>query len=198
MGRRGRPGTGFGAGPAMRGGRRAAGQRLGPVARQKLQEAHQLEQAGQLAEAATRFDAMGGIARDRGLRRMSTFLFARAAQCHAKVGDRDAFVASTENALADARMQGDPSHSARTFGALLDALEGTPFADARADFEAAIRNAVGVAPAAPGEQGVVNRSQARGLPTECDSCGAPVQPALVKVTDDGHADCPYCGSILTA
>jgi hypothetical protein len=188
---------GFGAGPAMRGGRRAGGQRLGPVARQMLQEAHQLKESGKLAEAAAKFDSMGAIARERGLRRMSAHLYAQAAQCHAKLGDRQALVASTENAIADARMEGDASHSARTFGELLGSLDGTAFAGAKGDFEGAIRNAIGVAPSAGGP-GSVNRSQTRHLPTECDSCGAPVSASLVKITEDGHADCPYCGSVLTA
>jgi hypothetical protein len=198
MGRRGRPGMGLNAGPAMRGGRRQAGQRLGPGARQQLQEAHQLKQSGRFAEAAAKFDTMGGIARERGMSRMSAWLFAQAAQCHAKAGDRRALVSSTENAISDARLEGDARHSARTFGELVGSLDGTPFAGAKGDIEGAIRNALGVAPSVGGEPVAVNRSQSRGLPTECDGCGAPVSASLVKFTEDGHADCPYCGSVLTA
>lgn len=198
MGRRGRPMMGLGQGPTVRGGRRAMGQRLGPNARAQLLEAHQLKQAGRFAEAAARFDQMGAIARERARPRMSAYLFAQAAQCHARAGNQQALIASTQNAVADAKLEGDADHSARTFGELVGSLQGTAFAGAKPQIESAIRDALGVAPAAPAAPAAANRSQQRSLPGECEACGAPVSATLVKFTAEGHADCPYCGSILTA
>ena len=197
MGRRGRPMTGFGQGPMMRGGRRATGQRLGPNVRAQLMEAHELKRSGRFAEAAARFDQMAAIARERDRRRMSAYLFAQAAQWHARAGSQQALIASTQNAIQDAKLEGDPDHSARTFGELLGSLQGTAFAAAKPQLETAIRDALGVAPVASAPA-VANRSQQRSLPGECEACGAPVSAGLVKFTAEGHADCPYCGSILTA
>jgi hypothetical protein len=189
---------GMGAGPMLRGGRRAGAQRIGPVARQRLMEAHELKASGQFAAAATRFDELAAIARERGMPRMATTLAAQAAQCHAKAGNQQGLLASAEAAIGAAQVDGDQQHSARTFGELLGSLDGTAFAGAKDQFDGAIRTALGVTPttAAPAV-GEVNRNQRRTLPAECDNCGAPVESASVKFNDDGNADCPFCGSILT-
>jgi hypothetical protein len=162
-------------------------------------EAHQLKRSGQYAEAAARFSEMAGIARERGMPRMAATLAAQAAQCHARAGNQQGLIASTEAAIADAKLEGDPQHAARTFGELLGSLDGTTFAGAKGQLDGAIRNAIGVAPVVPAAATAdVNRTLRRQLPAECDSCGAPVSSAEVKFNDDGNADCPYCGSILTA
>jgi hypothetical protein len=176
-----------------------AGQRIGPGARARLMEAHQLKRNGQFAEAAARFTEMAGIARERGMPRMASTLAAQAAQCHARAGNQQGLIAATEAAIADAKVEGDSHHASRTFGELLGSLDGTSFAGAKGDMDGAIRAALGVAPAvASGPTADVNRSMRRQLPGECDACGAPVSAAEVKFPEDGHADCPYCGSILTA
>jgi hypothetical protein len=204
MGRRGRPNMGLGAGPMMRGGRRAGGQKLGEGARARLLEAHQLKKAGRFAEAAAKFSEMAAMARERDKPRMASYLGAQAAQCHAQAGDQQGLVQATELALSDARTEADPEHSSRTFGELLSSLSGTAFAGAAPQFDSAIRTALGVAPHTPTAAAVTpnrtapNRTQQRHLPTECGSCGAPVSATEVKFNESGHADCPYCGCILTA
>jgi hypothetical protein len=199
MGRRGRPNMGFSAGPMTRGGRRPVGQKFGPKAQARLQEAHALKQSGRFAEAAAQFSEMAAIARERDRPRMASYLSAQAAQCHAKAGDQQGLVQATELALADARTEADPDHSSRTFGELLSSLQGTAFAAAAPQLDTAIRNALGVAPHAPAAAPAVpNRTMQRQLPSECSACGGPVSAAEVKFTESGHADCPYCGSILTA
>jgi hypothetical protein len=199
MGRRGRPGMGLGAGPMMRGGRRPVGQRVGPGARARLLEAHELKRQGKFADAAARFTEMAAMARERGMPRMASTLSAQAAQCHAQAGNQQGLIASTEAAIGDAKVEGDAEHSSRTFGELLGSLSGTQFGAAAPQFEGAIRNALGVAPAMNAGAGAdVNRTMRRQIPAECEGCGAPVSSADVKFNDTGHADCPYCGSILTA
>jgi hypothetical protein len=200
MGRRGRPGMGLGTGPAMRGGRRPGGQRIGPGARARLLEAHELKRSGKFAEAAAKFTEMAAMARERGMPRMAATLSAKAAQCHARAGNQQGLISSTEAAIADAKLDADPEHSSRTFGELLGSLQGTTFGAAAPQIEGAIRNALGVAPtvASAAATGDVNRSMRRQIPAECDACGAPVSSADVKFNETGHADCPYCGSVLTA
>ena len=215
MGRRGRPGMGLGAGPQMRGGRRPGGQKVGSGARQRLLEAHELKNSGRFAEAAVKFTELATMARERGMTRMAATLSAKAAQCHAQSGNQQGLISNTELALGDAKMEGDADHSSRTFGELLGSLVGTPFGGAVPQLEGAIRNALGVVPKVPvrpaGSVGIadalgagaalasdVNRTMRRQIPAECGSCGAPVMAADVKFNDAGHADCPYCGCILTA
>ncbi|MEZ4241741.1 MAG: hypothetical protein R3F59_37455 [Myxococcota bacterium] len=200
MGRRGRPGMGMRTGPALRGGRRQQRGGLGEKAREQLQQARALAEAGKFAEAAASYDRMAGIARERDMPRMASTLSAKAAQNHAKAGDRQGLVASTEAAIGDAKQEGDAGHAARTFGDLVGSLGGTSFASAAPDIEGAIRQALGVSPAAAPtpEASGLGRSQRRNLPTACDACGAPVSAGDLRFDERGDADCPYCGSILTA
>lgn len=198
MGRRGRPGMGFGTGPLVRGGRRGGGG-LGVRAREQLAAARALAEGGQFAEAAAAYSRMAGIARERGMPRMAATLGARAARCHARAGDRQGLISSLEAAIGDAKVEGDADYSARTFGDLLTGLKDTQFAGATADMEGAIRQALGVSPATPpAEAQALGRSVRRHLPSECDGCGAPVSSAELRFNERGDADCPYCGSILTA
>jgi hypothetical protein len=199
MGRRGRPGRGLGAGPVVRGGRRGGGG-LGPRAREQLASARALAQSGQHAEAAAAYTRMAGIARERGMPRMAATLSARAAESHARAGDRQGLVAATEAAIGDAKIEADADHASRTFGDLLSSLKETEFAGAAPEMEGAIRQALGVAPTPPPAEGTpaVSRSVRRHLPTACDACGAPVSSAELRFNDRGDADCPYCGSILTS
>ncbi|MEQ1503350.1 MAG: hypothetical protein ABMB14_14020, partial [Myxococcota bacterium] len=185
-------------GPAVRGGRRA-GEKLGPQVRARLMEAHQLKQSGQYALAAAKFTEMAQIARERGRSRIATTLWAQAAQCHAKAGNQQGLTEATQSAIAEAQLEADTDHSSRAFGELLGSLQGTAFAGATPQLEGAIRTAIGVAPvASTAPVGEVNRSLRRNLPSECEGCGAPVSSAEVKFNASGNADCPYCGSILTA
>lgn len=194
----------------MRGGRRPGGQKVGPGARARLLEAHQLMTAGSFAEAATKFTEMAAMARERGMTRMAATLSAKAAQCHARAGNQQGLISNTELALGDAKMEGDADHSSRTFGELLGSLAGTAFSGGVPQLEGAIRNALGVAPKIPTRTGApvaadgvaaladVNRTMRRQIPVDCGACGAPVMANDVKFNDAGHADCPYCGCILTA
>lgn len=197
MGRRGRPSAGMGSGPMVRGGRRTSAQKLGAGTRAKLQEAHQFKAGGQSAEAAARFDEVAGVASDRGFPRMASYLAAQAAQCHAKAGNQQGFLAATEKAIAEGKLEADSDHAARTFGELLAGLQDTGFAAAVPELEGAIRQALGVAPHPPGTA-QPNRSRQRHLPSECEACGGKVSAELVKYNEIGQADCPYCSSILTA
>ena len=201
MGRRGRPGRGMGAGPAMRGGRRRGGKGgLGEKARALLKEAREHAERGEHAEAAALFSRMAGVARERGMPRMASTLAVRAAQCQAKIGDREGLIASTEAAIGDAKREGDSGHAARNFGDLLSSLQGTAFASASPEIEGAIRSALGVSPdTGDGNANVdVNRSMRRHMPSECDACGAPVSSEGLRFNESGHADCPLCGTVLTS
>lgn len=197
MGRRGRPGTGFGTGPMVRGGRRVQEQKLGPKARTLLLEAHQHRRNNQFTEAASELSAVAAIARERAMVRMASFLSAQAAICCAKAGDQQGLIAATELAITDAKIEGDADYSSRTFGALLASLEGTPFSNVAVDLDKAIRTALGTVPQAQ-IKAAPNRSMQRHLPTECASCGATFTAGDVSFHDTGRADCPSCGSVLDA
>ena len=198
MGRRGRPGAGFGAGPMVRGGRRSAAV-LGDRAREQIAEAHQLAASGQWAEAAPALSRLAGIARERGLSRMAATLGARAAQGYARTGDRDAFLAATEAAIGDAKVEGDADHGSRTFGELLAAVSDTTFSGLVPDLEGAIRQALGATPTRPSaEAPTMGRSVRRHLPASCEACGSDVEGATLRFNERGDADCPTCGSVLTS
>jgi hypothetical protein len=201
MSRRGRPSAGLAGGPALRGGRRIAEQKIGPGARARVMDAHRLGRDGQHREAAAAFADVARITRERHLSRMATHLGAQAARYSAKAGDKDGFVQHAEQAIADARTEGDAAFSARTFGTLVASLADTPFAAGASSFAEAVHQAVGVAPAvaivdAPTAE--ASRSWRRHLPSECLACGGTVGSSEVVFNRDGTADCVYCGSLLTA
>lgn len=180
-----------------RGGRRAAGNRLGDVARQRLQEAKEHYREGRYAEAAALFERMASVARERGMPRVATHLGARAAASHAQLGQAEAFDQWLEHAVVDAKQDGDPDRSARTFGQLLQVIEGTPLADRADAVRDTVRSQVGVTPRVPeSDDTPINRSVRRHLPAKCGSCGAPVDANEVMFNDDGSVDCPTCGGLV--
>lgn len=200
MGRRGRPPMGFAGGPAVRGGKRIQEQKFGPGARAMVADAHALAGEGRLPEATSAFAKVAGIARERGLHRMATFLGLQAALCAAKAGDQDGFVQNAEHAIGTAKLEGDAGFSARVFGSLVVALAETPFAAGSASFADAVTEAVGVRPSvaiAEAATAEASRSWRRHLPDACDGCGGAVSGADIVFTEDGTADCTWCGSVLT-
>lgn len=201
MGRRGRPPMGFAGGPAVRGGKRIQEQKFGPGARAMVMEAHTQAADGRHAEATAAFAKVAGIARERGLYRMATFLGLQAALAAAKGGDQAGFVAHAEDAIGAAKLEGDAGFSSRAFGALVAALPETPFAAGAASFADAVTEAVGVRPSAAiadATTAEASRAWRRHLPDACDACGGSVSAADIVFTEDGTADCTWCGSVLTA
>ena len=189
----------LGTGPLRRGGRRAGSDRLGDVARQRLMEARNHFQDGAHAEALPLFERMAGVARERSMPRVATHLSARAAACHAHLGQTDGFNEWLEHAIADARQDSDPDRSARTFGALLEVLRASPLAERASDVESTVRRQLGVVPkvrAADAETNV-NRNMRRHLPQKCAACGAPLDVEDVHFNEDGSVDCDTCGAIVT-
>ncbi len=181
----------------QRGGRRNAGNRLGEAARQRLMEAHELYKGGQYGEAASKFEEMAGVARDRGMSQAASHLSAKAAAAHAQLGDASAMQGALDLAISDARQATDKDRSARTFGTLMGVIRESSLAGSADEIEASVRQQLGVAPRTQGPAPAVNRSMRRQLPQRCASCGAPVSGAEVRFNEDGSADCNFCGSILT-
>ena len=72
--------------------------------------------------------------------------------------------------------------------------------DADADaLEAAVKEALGVTrlPSPdPANAPTVNRAMRRSLPKACGTCGAPVEAAKVSFSEEGAADCRFCGTVL--
>lgn len=191
MGFRGR--GGFGQGPLVRGGRRSAVERLSPQTREALVAAHQAVAQGRWADAAAAFDRLGAVADQRQLPRIAAFLYARAATAHARAGARDPMLASAENGLRNAVAARDAGHSARIFGAYLAALKETDLAAGEPAIREAVRKALGMAPRDPSHQ-APTRDQLRNLPAACEVCGTALDGTALHVTEDGHADCPTCGT----
>ncbi len=196
MGFRGRSGAVFGAGPEVRGGRRVAAQRLSQQTREALGAADAAGAEGRWAEAAALLHKQGLVARQRQLPGIAAWLFARAAGAHARAGDRAAMIASAEEGLKDAALEGNHARSARAFGALEAALAESPFADAAPAIHEAVRAALGVAPKVPGPGRELNRNQLRGLVSSCEVCGAAARAEALRSTEEGHVDCPTCGTSL--
>lgn len=187
----------MGTGPVRRGGRRKAEHRLGDVARQRIQEAHAHLAADEAVEAAEKFARMGRVADEREMPRVAAHLGAHAALAHAMNGDREAFAAALDEAVAAAKKDADKDRSSRLFGRILARLEGTELADLADDTRADLRNRLGVTPKAPTADPSVNRKMRRHLGKRCATCGAEVTEFAIASNDDGSVDCERCGSLLT-
>jgi hypothetical protein len=185
------------SGPLVRGGRREAGIKMGDKARERLRAAHAQAKAGDHAGAAAELRELAGIARKRGLHRIAVHLGTRSAAQAAKAGDRDAVVAATADAIADAKLDGDKPRSARAFGRVLKALRAGDHEEAAERVAAKVRSELGVAAKAPSGDGPpVNRAMRRHLPKTCPTCGDKVGADSVDFNDDGSVDCGTCGGVL--
>lgn len=181
-----------------RGGRRRASNRLGDVARQRLKEARGHYREGRYGEAAALFERMAGVARERDMPRVAVHLGARAAACHAQLGDAAAFETWLGHAISDAQHEGDRDRAARTFGRLVQALKESPLSEQASDVVQTVRSQLGVVPRAPElSTAPVNRSVRRHLPQKCANCGAPVNADDVEFNEDGSVDCETCGGLVS-
>jgi hypothetical protein len=180
----------------VRGGRRVAAQRLSLQAREALSEADKASAEGRWAEAGALLHRQGLVARQRQLPAIAAWLFVRAAVAHVRAGDRLAMVASAEEGLKDAAVEGNHGRSARAFGALEAAVGECTFADAAQALHDAVRVALGVAPKVPGPGRELNRNQVRGLPAACEVCETATVAAALRSTEEGHVVCPTCGTPL--
>lgn len=170
---------------------------MGEKARERLRDAHQRASEGDHAGASAELVELAGIARKRGLHRIAVHLGTRAAAQAVKAGDAESMKAITEDAIADAKLDGDKPRSARAFGRILAALKAGDHGDALEHTAQRVRTELGVAAKEPtGDGPPVNRAMRRHLPKACPTCGTQVTAEGVEFNDDGSVDCTVCGGVL--
>jgi len=187
---------GMRSGPNVRGGRREAGTRLGDRARERLRGAHDLATSGDHEAAAAELSTLAGIARKRGLHRIAVHLGTRAAAQHVRAGDLAAMNAAADQAIDDAKADGDQPRSARAFGRVVQLLASGDHEEAAEALSSRVREGLGVAAKPPGDGPTVNRAMRRSLPKKCPTCETRVRAESVDFNDDGSADCGVCGAVL--
>lgn len=197
MGRRGRGMTaGLRPGPLTAGGRRREG--LGTHAREQLAAARELAGRGEHVDAADRFTQLAERLGERGEHGVAMHLHFEAAACLVDAGRADdavqAGLAGATQGLAGMRRQ----KTARKLGALATALREAGHGDQAGSLATEAKERFGVSLPEEVERPTINRSMRRSLPNTCPSCGLPIDPETLELSDEALVDCGACGSPVTA
>ena len=197
--RRGRPGMRrMNAGPRRAGGGRKAN-RLSGAMGERLEAAHRARKEERFSDAATEFAHVASRANEHGMHPMAVHTALLAVRCWVRTGDREAALAEAVKATRYAAPIKDGTRTSRRFGVVIAKLRANGH-DADADaLEAAVKEALGVTrlPSPdPANAPTANRAMRRSLPKACGTCGAPVEAAKVSFSEEGAADCRFCGTVL--
>lgn len=198
MGSRGRGmAGGLRPGPTTMGGQRREG--LGAHARLQLTEAWDRVAAGDDTQAAGAFEQLALRASERGDHVMALHLAVEGARALLRAGQFEPAVEAARTAAAFGAAARRPQKSARALARVVHELRaaGRDEDAATVDGEARARLGLGALPAGEALQApTVNRAMRRALPKRCATCGLGTD--RLERSDDGIADCGWCGSTLTA
>lgn len=168
---------------------------LGDRAREAIHEAASMASTDP-AGAAERFLEFAGVADERGMAQVATFLALRACDTHTAAGDGAAAVAAGRVAVGFAEGMAEKKRVGRFFVRSLKRLEAVD-KDGSSELAEFARKQLGLKKLpTPGERLSPNRAQRRSLPKSCSSCGLQVDGAAIEFEDDGTVDCPQCGADL--
>ena len=149
----------------------------------------QLFEEGKFDKAADAFDDLAQEAEEKGRLVQAAHLTARAARCYLQLDDVDAAYERGKKALDLFKQAERPAAARRVGERMAKALKDR---GRQAEAEALERELKELpVPSRPGER--------RGtLPGKCHQCGGPVRESEADWVGPSSAECPYCGSILTA
>ena len=168
---------------------------------QRLKQAHEARKDERFGEAAADFAHIAMRANEHGKHQMALHTAVLAARCLVRSGDRDAAVEQAIKAAGYAAPLKDGARTSKRFGKLVAKLREKGHTEDADAIEAAVKQALGVTKLQSPEKGeapTVNRAMRRGLPKACGTCGAPVESGKVVFSEDGAADCRFCGTVLMA
>lgn len=161
-----------------------------------LRRAHRLLENGRHGEAAVIFERLAYGARDLGMERRAPNLFVQGALAFYLAGDPQAGKKMLGDGLGMLSQAGRRERLVRLGSRAVAELEGAGFhEDARAA-QARLDEAL-AAIGAEGETGEPPTGHTGRLPAVCPGCGAIVHADEVDWVDEIHAECAYCGRMLT-
>jgi len=142
------------------------------------------------------FEALAQGAEDRGVLDRAGDLRTRVAQCYLKLEDIDRADEEARRALRLYLQARRPQKVRRLLPKVIAALEKHgkhQEAQELRDKAEQLLGTAGTGPGRPGWQGP------RGtLPGKCPNCAGPIRPDEVNWLARTSAECPYCGSVVTA
>jgi tetratricopeptide (TPR) repeat protein len=151
--------------------------------------------AGDLEQAAGRFDDLAREAENRGRPGAAGELYLRAARCYVELDQLDQADDRAEKAIHLLIQARRPARVRQVLPRVLAALER----NGRHDDAERLRREVGEAfQDADLVPGAAQARRAAQLPAKCPSCGGPVKPTEVAWAGPASAECPYCGGIIKA
>ncbi len=173
---------------------------IGEAGRLQLIRANQLNEAGEYTQAAEIFEKVAQRMENRLRPNRAAFLFLQAGHAHLEAKEIEAAMELTRRALALLAQYQHWRPYIQGGNMMIQELNRHGYTKQAEEIQALVdQNRP-----AQAEQAVASRisqglaSSARHLPGKCPSCGAPMRSDMAEWIDDSSAECPYCGSVITA
>jgi len=169
-------------------------------ARRRLNRARELFDGGDYAAAATIFEELARGAERRGMLDRAGDLLMRVAQCYLKLNNIERADEQAKHALRLFLRAGRTRKVRRLLPKAIATLEKHGRHAEAKDLREKAEQLLGPAPV-EGGAGIGRRGMMRPggtLPGKCPSCGGPIKPNEVNWVGRGSAECPYCGSVVSA
>lgn len=161
-------------------------------ARQKLVRARELFDRGDFAAAAPIFEELAQAAERRGMLDRAGDLRLELARCHIKLDSMESADQEGLHALQLFLRARRPLKVRRLLPRMVAMLEQHGRHEEAKELREKAEQLLGPKVARPA-------MAARGaLPGKCPNCGGPIKPDEVHWVGRGSAECPYCGSVVSA
>jgi thioredoxin-like negative regulator of GroEL/DNA-directed RNA polymerase subunit RPC12/RpoP len=169
-----------------------------PAPRRRLGRAQELLRRGNFVEAAQVFEKLAQEAEDRGMLDRAGDSRLQAARCYLELNNTERADQEGLHALRLFLRARRPRKVRRLLPKMVAALEkhgrhkeAEELRKRAEELLGSLRARVGAGPGpGPARHGT--------LPGKCPACGAPVKPNEANWVGQDSAECPYCGSVITA
>lgn len=170
----------------------------GAPARVELARARELFQQGDFGAAAPVFEQLARGAEQRGMLDAAGDLRLQLARCYLELSKPDLADDEARHALGLFLRARRPMKVRRLLPKVIAALEQHGRHAEAQELQAKAEQLLGPMPAGAGPTGLGRAGTPAALPGQCSNCGAPLKPSEVNWIGSRSAECPYCGSVVSA
>ncbi len=170
--------------------------RIGP--RRKLGRAKELLNGGKFDEAARIFENLAQEAQGRGMLDRAGDLRLQAARCYIQLNNIERADQEGMRALRLFLRARRPRKVRRLLPKMVAALEKHGKHKEAQELREKAEQLLGPLPARAGAGPGAGPGPRGKLPGKCPNCGGPIKPDEVNWVGRGSAECPYCGSVVSA
>jgi tetratricopeptide (TPR) repeat protein len=167
------------------------------TARRKLMEARELLERGEFAAAAAMFEELAHAAEQRGMLDRAGDLRLQGARCFIRLDEIDRANRESMRALRLFLRARRPVKGRRLLPKIIAYLEEQGRHDEARELREKAEELLEGLPSGR-MPGAGDRLVPGKLPGKCPNCGGPIKPNEVNWVGRGSAECPYCGSVVSA